>query len=69
MAAGTGLSLEQAGAVAEVFGGRLDLVGAPITATICNLITFYKRRSASADLWPQLCAVWDAALRLLCKSR
>ena len=52
-----GLSQEQAGALAELFGGRHSLLGRPRRACIADLIAFLAQRSENEHLWPQLCTV------------
>lgn len=52
-----GLSQEQAGALAELFGGQHSLLGEPKRACIANLIAFFVHRSEDTRLWPQLCTV------------
>jgi hypothetical protein len=52
-----GLTQEQAGALAELFGGQHSLLGKPKRACIADLIAFFVHRSQDQRLWPQLCTV------------
>lgn len=52
-----GLSQEQAGALAELFGGQHNLLGKAKRACIADLIAFFVHRSEDHKLWPQLCTV------------
>jgi len=52
-----GLSLDQAGALAELLGGQRSLLPVRMRTTICDLIKLLKRYSAEPVLWEQLCPV------------
>ena len=58
---GAGLSVEQAGALAELFAGQWSLLPGRRRANACDLIKFVKRYSADTALWEQLCVVSDPA--------
>ena len=57
LALAAGLSVEQAGVLAELFAGQWCLLPDRRRANACDLIKFVKRYSADAVLWEQLCAV------------
>lgn len=64
-----GLNFEQTSAVAALFGGQHTLLPCPRRACIADLIAFLHQHSSSDFLWPQLCTVWEAALRAVCRAR
>ena len=52
-----GISVDQAGALAELLGGQGSLLPVRMRPTICDLIKLLKRYSAEATLWDELCPV------------
>ena len=52
-----GISVDQAGALAELLGGQRSLLPVRRRPTICDLIKLLKRYSADPVLWDELCPV------------
>lgn len=62
-----GLSPAQASIIAELFGGRLALLGPPRPCTLGALQAYYSVFSSEHRAWEQLGAVWSAAARMTSK--